>query len=247
MLRIQRARGLDRFFLGDLKFLAEVLGSLRHRFELRFRLRQLGVELPRASSPGVFGGTSRRLVGFDFLLQFRQLAVPGLKEFPELPDLLRVRLVRLLRLVHELRAVVLDLSFQLLDRPFPLADLFERPFGVFLPRRRGPSFVRHRGLATGEILFVGIERPLALLQLPLLGLELRPLFLDLCLPRGQVASSAEPLLQVLEFVLEPGGLVLLLVDRALGAGHFRGQDDFLFAELLARGRAFGLSRLQVME
>src|SRR5206468_201023 len=81
----------------------------------------------------------------------------------------------------------------------------------------------------------------------LLGLELRPLFLDLRLPRGQVASSAEPLLQVLEFVLEPGGLVLLLVDRALGAGHFRGQDDFLFAELLARGRAFGLGRLQVME
>src|SRR5213079_2343930 len=150
MLRIQRADGLRQFLLAGLDFLAEVLGSLGHRFELRFRFRQLGVELPLASTPGVLGGARGRLVGFDLLLEFRQLPVPGLEEFSELSDFLRVRLVRLLRLVHEFRAVLLDLSFQLLDRPFPLADLFEGPFGVFLPRGgrktpNGPSKRSARG------------------------------------------------------------------------------------------------------
>src|SRR5437773_2575805 len=183
----------------------------------------------------------------DFLLVFRDFAVTALDQLAKLFDLLRVGLLLRLRLLLQLFAVRLDLSLQLLEGPLSFPHFLEGLLRLGPAFRRGASGRLRCRLPCLEALFEGRDLSFVIGQFLLLGVELRPLRLQVGFFLIQLARLAEALSQFLDFVLQPRRFLLLLIHRAASPGHLRRQHDFLFLVVLARRDGLGPRGLELVQ
>ncbi len=183
----------------------------------------------------------------DFLLVFRDFAVTALDQLAKLFDFLRVGLLLRLRLLLQLFAVRLDLSLQLLEGPLSFPHFLEGLLRLGPAFRRGASGRLRCRLPCLEALFEGRDLSFVIGQFLLLGVELRPLRLQVGFFLIQLARLAEALSQFLDFVLQPRRFLLLLIHGAASPGHLRRQHDFLFLVVLARRDGLGPRGLELVQ